>query len=136
MNPFRSKKLRFLYLLALAQLLGGPIVLLHITLFSKMVLTEAPDVGFANAIQEAWLSEAFQHSFTKATLAAPDKFSTTSEQKKSLHKKDVRKDPFTSWFFATNLFPPFSVECLTANHIRTWTPAWPNAPPGPPPRMA
>ena len=59
MALFRCRKMRFPYLLALLQLVGGPLVLLHVSVFCKATLEEAPRVGIAKAAAAAWHSEGF-----------------------------------------------------------------------------
>ena len=60
MEFVRNGKLRLLYVLALAQLVGGPLVLLQVTLLCKLTLHEAPLIGMADAAVRAWHSDEFQ----------------------------------------------------------------------------
>lgn len=134
--PFaRLGKFRFLYLLALVQLVGGPLVLLQVTVFCKMALHEAPRVGMAKAAVRAWQSDDFQ-----TVLAAAD--GIRSKESKSLPptgdpklKLEKAKPPMISWEPATLILSQLSDHCKIADRARTWTPAWPQAPPGPPPRV-
>jgi hypothetical protein len=49
----RTGKLRLLYVLALAQLVGGPLVLLQVTLFCKLTVKEVPHMKVAEAAARA-----------------------------------------------------------------------------------
>ena len=135
MDFFRSGKLRWLYLLALAQLVGGPLVLLQVTVFCKMALYEAPRAGMAKAAAHVWNSDDFQ-----AVLATAD-VAKTGEKKSSIPTPDSKlklekaKSPMISWEQSPLVLALLSDHCKIADRARTWTPAWPQAPPGPPPRI-
>jgi hypothetical protein len=129
----RLGKFRFLYLLALAQLVGGPLVLLQVTVFCKVALHEAPRVGMAKAAVRAWQSDDFQ-----SVLVAAD--GIRSKDSKSLPptgdpKLEKAKLPMIPWEPAALVLSQLSDHCGIADRARTWTPAWPQAPPGPPPRI-
>ncbi len=131
----RLGKFRFIYLLALVQLVGGPLVLLQVTVFCKVALREAPRVGMAKAAVRAWQSDDFQ-----TVLAAAD--GIRSKESKSLPptgdsklKLEKAKPPMISWEPAALILSQLSDHCKIADRARTWTPAWPQAPPGPPPRV-
>jgi hypothetical protein len=135
MDFFRTGKLRFLYWLALAQLVGGPLVLLQVTVFCKLALHETPRVGVAQAAVRAWQSGDFQ-----ALLAATDEL--PSSERKSAPPADGQKLklekgklPVIPWEPAPLTFSDASRYCKIVDRARTWTPAWPQAPPGPPPRV-
>jgi hypothetical protein len=83
-NWFRTGKWRFLYLLALAQLVGGPLVLLQFTVFCKMALHETPRVGVAKAAVGVWNLDDF-----RAVLATAEHPRATG--KKSLPPTDDTK---------------------------------------------
>ena len=131
----RLGKFRFLYLLALVQLVGGPLVLLQVTVFCKMTLHEAPRVGMAKAAVRAWQADNFQ-----TVLAAAD--GVRSKDSKSLPpnadpklKLEKAKLPMIPWEPAPLVLSVLADHCKIADRARTWTPAWPQAPPGPPPRV-
>lgn len=132
MGIFRSKKLRYLYLLALIQLVGGPLVLLHVTVFCKLTLNEAPNIGIAAAVVESWQSEDFQTVL--AEDFSPGKQSRKEGEKPS-SKKDLEKQTPTSWDTPKSPLAAHSQSQTVTERIVTWTPRWPNAPPGPPPRL-
>lgn len=121
-------KLRPLYLLALAQLVGGPLMLLHVTWFCKMTLHEAPKVGMAQAAHQAWYASvdlAVENENRSRTPEAPPR--------KFIPEKP--KLPVNQWET-----PRLHLQCESVRHEpvhreRIWTPAWPKAPPGPPPRV-
>ena len=131
---FRSGKFRFLYLLALAQLVGGPIVLLQVTLFSKLVIREAPRVGVVEAISIAWDSPEFRESIVDAAL--PGKDAMQPAKKEGKMKPDSPNLPDFPWMAETPGHDDDTALCGVPEHFRIWTPQWPNAPPAPPPRMA
>ncbi len=130
MELFRCAKMRPLYLLALLQLVGGPLVLLHVTLFCKLTLHEAPRMGMANAAVAAWESEGFQKALLADAL--PEKHSR-KEGDGAKPKPEKQAPP--SMDFPTA--PAATATCggTVAERLVTWTPRWPNAPPGPPPRF-
>jgi hypothetical protein len=126
-------KFRFLYLLALAQLIGGPLILLQVTVFCKVALHEAPRMGMATAAMRAWQSADFQ-----AILAASDS-AGGSESHKTPPPRDPSldqiKNPSIPWQMSKWILSVVSKHCEITDYARTWTPAWPQAPPGPPPRV-
>ncbi|MES2657221.1 MAG: hypothetical protein V4689_01320 [Verrucomicrobiota bacterium] len=135
MNFFRTGKFRFLYLLALVQLVGGPLVLFQVTLFCKLTLNEAPRMGMAKAAVSAWESEDFQAILTPAEIAKADDSKTTPSGKAPKVKLEKAKEPVIPWMVARLHLAALAVRCDVVDRERFWTPAWPQAPPGPPPRM-
>jgi len=130
---FRSGRFRFLYLLALAQLVGGPLVLLQVTLFSKLVISEAPRVGIVEAVSVAWDSPEFQESLVATTL--PWKNATETGKKEGKAKPDSPALPVFPWMAEPPECDDDPAVCGVPGHFRIWTPQWPHAPPGPPPRI-
>lgn len=130
---FRSGKFRLLYLLALAQLVGGPVVLLQVTLFSRLVIREAPRVGIAEAVSIAVDSPEFRESLADAEL--PRKDATKPERKEGKTKPDSPTTPDFPWMVEPPAHSEDPALCGVPEHYRIWTPQWPNAPPGPPPRI-
>jgi hypothetical protein len=129
----RLGKLRFLYLLALAQLVGGPLVLLQVTVFCKVALHEAPRAGMAKAAVRAWQSDDFQSVLAETNPTENNRReSAPPTRDPSLEKA---KHPFVPWHTSRWIPTEVSVLCKIADRARTWTPAWPQAPPGPPPRL-
>ena len=133
MGFFRSGKMRPLYLLALAQLVGGPLVLLHVTVFCKLTLREAPRVGFADAAVEALVSDEFREC---AIAGLPKRDTPAKDSREGDPKPKLEKPhhPPAPWMAERKIFADDVKGTAIADTARTWTPAWPNAPPGPPPR--
>jgi hypothetical protein len=130
----RARKLRLLYVLALAQLVGGPLVLLQLTFFCKLTLQEAPRVGMARAAVQAWHSDDFQTALWACVSTAPEEKKSPARDPQPDPEK--AKLPVIPWA-AGNLalfVPPDDSELGLRSKF--WTPAWPHAPPGPPPRVA
>lgn len=121
---------RALCLLALFQLLAGPLVLALVFAFAKVTVREAPQQGLAKAIQKAWQSTEVQ---TVLHAVAQE---TKDTSKSSLPKaaKDKIKIIGVAWTQET-----FALVAPNAPPVcertETWTPAWPQAPPGTPPRL-
>lgn len=135
MDFIRTGKLRFLYWLALAQLVGGPLVLLQVTVFCKLTLHEVPRVGMAQAAVQAWQSDDFQAvlATAEATRSGETKSPLPADGQKP--KLEESKLPVIPWEAAPLALSALSTHCKIADCARTWTPAWPQAPPGPPPRI-
>jgi hypothetical protein len=135
MNCFRTGKLRFLYLLALAQLVGGPLVLLQVTVFCKLTLHEAPRMGMANAAVHTWQSKDFQTVLTATAATGTDDTQSMPPCGDPKGQPDKSKTPISAWEPAPLVLINLSGRYKSQECARTWTPAWPQAPPGPPPRV-
>lgn len=135
MEFFRAGKLRWLYLLALAQLVGGPLVLLQVTVFTKLALHEAPRMGVAKAAVHAWHSEDFQAVLTATDVARKNDSKAPAPTEGPKPKLEKAKLPVVPWMTAPVSLACPSSHCRIVDHARIWTPAWPQAPPGPPPRI-
>ncbi len=134
MGLFRSGKLRTLYLLALAQLLGGPLVLLHVTVFCKLTWREAPRVGFAEAVVGALVSDEL-HECAVSGLSKRDTPAKDGREGDNKPKLEKPNQPPAPWVVDSRIFADGEGQAAIVNRERTWTPAWPNAPPGPPPKL-
>jgi len=131
----RRLKLRSLYLLALFQLVAGPLVLFQVSILSKMVVREAPAHGITKALALAWESPDFQSTLSEAEqpdLVESKQTTPTSNPKASLVKM---KMPCIDWQDARLVWTNASTPVPRTDGARTWTPAWPQPPPGPPPRV-
>ncbi len=131
----RTGKVRLLYLLALIQLVGGPLVLLQVTVFCNLTLNEAPRLGMAKAAVHAWHSPDFQ-----AVLVMPDIEKGNARDGKSRNqgpkvKLGKVKEPVVPWMAPAMNFVALAARLKIVDAGRVWTPAWPQAPPGPPPRV-
>lgn len=135
MNLFRTKKWRLLYLLALAQLVGGPLVLLQVTVFCKMTLTEAPHLGLMRAAVATLNSDNFHGALAAEEWAADDANKSVMPTGEPKQKLEKAKLPMIPWNAAPIVLAKLSVHCKIVDRARTWTPAWTQAPPAPPPRV-
>lgn len=136
MNFFRTGKFRFLYLLALIQLVGGPLVLLQVTVFCKLTLHETPRIGMAKAAVSAWRSADFQAVLAPADVAKADDLKPTPSGNGPKVKLEKAKEPVIPWMPIRVNLAALAVRVDVVDRERFWTPAWPQAPPGPPPRIA
>ncbi len=128
-------KLRSLYLLALFQLVAGPLVLFQVSVLSKMVVREAPAHGISKAMSLAWNSPEFQSALSEGELpelVKSKQTAPTSDPKATLEKA---KMPCIDWQAAPIVWVNASTPLQRMDGARTWTPAWPQPPPGPPPRV-
>lgn len=131
----RAGKMRWLYLLALAQLVGGPLVLLQVILFCKLTVHEAPRTGVIQAAAKAWHSDDFQKTLVVGNTVRKDHSKAPAPTDGHAPKLEKAKMPVLPWMES-----PVALVCLSrhvriVDHARMWTPAWPQAPPGPPPRI-
>ncbi|MEO8617082.1 MAG: hypothetical protein ABI600_18225 [Luteolibacter sp.] len=135
MGKFSTTNLRFLYLLALFQLVAGPLVLFQVTVLCKLTVREAPGNRVTTAVSKAWHSPEFQ-----ATLADDDGLKSAS-RKSPLPTSDPKakivkvKTPAIAWQATPIVLVNLSERITAGGYSRVWTPAWPQAPPGPPPRL-
>jgi len=130
----RFGKLRFLYLLALAQLVGGPLVLLHVTVLCQLTLREAPRAGVVDALVSAWQSDDFQASLARTDLSLPQNGKKIPPKDGPEIKPDKAKQPLIPWSISPLRVMALIPRADLIDRPRVWTPAWPQAPPGPPPR--
>lgn len=128
--------MKLLYALALFQLVAGPLVIFQVSLLCKLTVREVPRQGIGPAFQKAWHSEDFQAGLSEGkTMARKDDKkspSPTSDPKATAGKA---KMPATDWRLARFLAPPPLGFVRCSDWSRRWTPIWPQAPPGPPPRV-
>ena len=130
-----NRKTRLLCLLALGQLVVGPLVLVLVqaTTLCKLTVREAPVHGVA-AVSRAWQSEEFQSVLAKAAdvVAGDSKSSLPGHESKA--KSGKVKITAVPWESVPVLPVQAPQTERWAHKPDTWTPAWPHAPPGPPPR--
>ncbi len=134
MALFRCRKMRFLYLLALLQLVGGPLVLLHVTVFCKLTVSNAPEIGLARAAVSAWHSEGFQKAIV-ADVFFEKNARNEGKDGTQKHGLEKAKQPVTPWDAPVITIAAPHTKISAPNYGVAWTPLWPNAPPGPPPRL-
>ncbi len=119
-----------LYLLALFQLVAGPLVLGVIFTFAKVTVREAPQQGIAKAVQSAWQNPEVQTAFQALTQESQE----TSKQSLPKATKDKVKIMGVAWASASFVLVDLAPSKAEVR-ARAWTPAWPQAPPGTPPRL-
>jgi hypothetical protein len=127
--------IRHLYLLALFQLVAGPLVLFQVTVLCKLTVREAATHGVGEAVVIAWNSPEFHAALAHADEAARggSRQSLPTSDPKSENAKV--KMPVAVWQGGrVVLVNPASFEPLWDGY-RTWTTLWPQPPPGPPPRV-
>jgi len=129
------RKVRFLYWLALAQLVGGPLMLLQVTVFCKLTLQEAPRAGLSKAAVRAWQSDDFQIVLASAKSVRTKESTSLPPTLDPKLKPETPKLPMIPWESAPLALSLLSEHCEITDRAWTWTPAWPHAPPGPPPRV-
>lgn len=133
MAPLRPS-IRHLYLLALFQLVGGPLVILAVVFFSRMVVHQAAEHGLKVGVVKASQSAEWQK--VASALSGASCGHSSAGQKDPV---PVVKDPSGKliglvWQGVT--LPAEQLVLCEGPHlwVRTLTSAWPHAPPRPPPR--
>ncbi len=126
---------RWLILLALFQLLAGPLVLLQVMVFCKVTAEKMPEQGMVTAAKEAWQSVEFQRTLDVAATAQRHHGSVPTSPDKPIHTENFKIlgllwDPMPS-LVRRHADPMPGTELR-----RGWTPVLQGAPPGPPPRAA
>lgn len=131
----KGRKMKWLYLLALFQFVAGPLVILQVSLLCKLTVREIPHESIGPALVKAWHSTEFQAALDMGKTVI------TKDEKSPLRSKDPLagtgklKMPATPWN-VDHFLPPAAIGIVAwSDWCRRWTPVWPQAPPGPPPRM-
>lgn len=132
-----NRNVRLLCLLALGQLVVGPLVLVLVqaTTLCRLTVREAPVHGMA-AVSRAWQSEEFQSALVRSADVVAGRSKPSLPGRESKAKPGKVKITATPW---QSLPVPPVEESRAEQWAHTpdaWTPAWPHAPPGPPPRVA
>jgi hypothetical protein len=126
---------RHLYLLALFQLLVGPLVLVQVTMFCTLTVRELPQHGVAAAVARAWHNDQFQSLLNASHEERIETSKSSLPDASGKAKLKVAKISMVAWQALPALpAAPAKLGSLPA-HAEAWTPAWPQAPPGPPPRV-
>ena len=133
MPPFRPS-IRHLYLLALFQLVGGPLVIVAVVFFSSMVAHQAAEPGLTVGVVKASQSAEWQK--VASALSGATYGQVPSEKKDPV---PVVKDPggkLLGLMWEGVTLPQEPPVLCEGPHlwVRTLTSAWPHAPPLPPPR--
>lgn len=125
---------RWLLLLALFQLVAGPLVLLQVMVFCQITAEKTPEQGIVKAATEAWQSAEFQRTLDVAAVVHTDRSGVPAPEK-SLQPEQTK-------LFGTLWEPMTGLVRISADVVagtllkRSWTPVGLQAPPGPPPRLA
>jgi len=128
-----GKKMRLLYVLALFQLVAGPLVLMQVAVLCRLTMQEVPSYGVAAGFQKAWHSAEFSAALDHPALVKKsDSKMPLPDLKGKLMKE---KMPLLAWqpVFFVKAAAFTRVAC--ADWSRGWPPTWQQAPPGPPPRV-
>jgi hypothetical protein len=124
---------RSLYLLALFQLVAGPLVLVTVMTFCKMVVHETPTQGVVKAMTSAWHSDEVQSLVDVACdrQARDEQGPVPSKKQTTEHGKFIA----IAWDVVPQAVKLSLQASCPEDWTSTWTPAWPQAPPGTPPRV-
>lgn len=122
---------RTLYLLALFQLVAGPLVLVTLFTFARVMEREAPQHGIVKAAQLAWESHEVQ---TTLQVVCPESQDTSKTTLPKLVKEKIK---IVGIVWAEESLPQaVPIPSEASSRSESWTPVWPQAPPGTPPRAA
>lgn len=128
--------MKLLYVLALFQLIAGPLVIFQVTLLCRLTLSEAGERSWGAAFSEALNGDEFHalvrnaKTSTKANPSSPAPSPPDVKGKALDLKATVRV-----WTVFGMTPPPCAGLVPHGDRSRPWTPVWPQAPPGPPPRV-
>ena len=126
---------RSLYLLALFQLVGGPLVLLSVILFSKLMVTHSSQHGLKAGVVEALQSVEWK-TVTNAFMNAEQDAATNQAPLAPTKIKEVK----AKCFAIAQAMLPLQIRELTSTKLpMEWESVivadWRQAPPNPPPRL-
>lgn len=134
--PF--SKLRPFYWLALFQLVAGPLVLVQVMVFCKMTARELPQQSVTEAMHRAWDSREFQTALAASSndvlLGVKSKSSSPTKPEPKV-KKDGAKLSMIALLDVPVVLTAAPKAMQRMCYAKSWTPAWSQAPPGPPPRV-
>ncbi len=126
------RKIRWLYLLASFQLVAGPLVLVTVTTFCKITVRETPSLGVVKAMSVALHSDEVTMLVNAASDAQRDDSQSSLPVKKT--KSVEKKITAVAWQPLVIVWAEAAPVSAPVSEHR-WTPAWPQPPPGPPPRV-
>lgn len=124
---------RWLLLLALFQLVAGPLVLLQVMVFCQVAAEKAPEQGIVKAATEAWQSAEFQRTLDVASAVHTSRSEVPTPEK--TFQPEQTKLFGTLWEPMTGLVRVSADTVAGTLMKRSWTPVGLQAPPGPPPRQ-
>jgi len=127
--------LRWLYLLALFQLVAGPLVLVTVLTFCEITVREVPTQGLTEALSSAWHSPEVQALIQNATGVPVD--DSNAPLPVDSGRQEGKKVTWCVW-------QKPAIKCWTSPieskaafaWLKAWTPALLLALTGPPPRVA
>lgn len=129
-------KFRHLYLLALFQLVGGPLVLVPMLMMSKAVVRETAQHGVVTGLHEAVESQEWDDAREMIQSGAiPD----SPAKKHGAPEKSGEGKPklnFMAWTAPARLELEGNLAAKPAWEWQPMASHWANAPPSPPPRVA
>jgi hypothetical protein len=131
-------KFRHLYLLALFQLVGGPLVLVPMLMMSKAVVRETAQHGVVQGFHQAMVSQ--EWSEVRDILQNGGMMAEPSSSTKAPGQQEKTKDGKPKLDFAAWTMPALmELEGVPVKRPAwQWQPMasnWANAPPSPPPRV-
>ena len=131
-----SSKYRTLFLLVMLQVVVGPLVLLQVSVFCSLTVREVACQGVTKALVKAWKSDTFQSLFNACDADSVQKRQGSLPSDDGKVGQTKVKIQLLTWL--PTAVPPSPPATLGDWQYegRSWTPAWPQAPPGTPPRAA
>jgi len=135
MNRF-SRRARILCLLALLQVVGGPLVLVGVATLGKVLVKQTAEHGVATGVSRAMESEDWRGAcelIADAVAGQPDQKAPDGKPT----SKDLKSKMVSIAWAGTLALPvrPAEVEPPGRDPVPLIS-AWPNGPPVPPPRRA
>jgi len=127
--------MRFIYLLALFQLVAGPLVIFQVTALCKLTVKEARQHGAGAAFVEALRGEELQAAVRNSVQLVQKNSKSPLPTSDSKGKLPDLKTGVPLWRTFATIAPPCIGRSAYSDWSRRWTPIWPQAPPGPPPRI-
>jgi hypothetical protein len=128
--------LRHLCLLLLLQLAVGPLMLVGVVVLSKLAVTRTIEHGLVNGIIKAVQSDEWQSTCEQLASAIADGSNSSSPGKTPKPKEGKTKFTPIAWEYASALPEAVIKKQPPWFEMESWASAQPQAPPGPPPRVA
>ena len=127
---------RWLYLLALFQLVAGPLVLTQVMVFCKITVENTAEQGVITAAVEALQSDEFNASLDAAAGVRQEEPNSDRQLPRETKMSSLKiiGTPWAGHLPALVADAPQSIDF--ADYRQRWTPTGLSAPPGPPPRLA
>jgi hypothetical protein len=133
--PRSLKNIRPLYLLALFQLVGGPVVLVAVILFGRMSVEHVAEHGLAAGISETLQSDDWQ-SAAQELAQAVNGIPAKQDDKTPVPVKETKGKLYTTDLDKPVAAPLISMEGRTPwLRVDMFAATRSQAPPGPPPKL-